>query len=615
MEVHNRAVSTSGFEDVTAHRAPGKADERPCTLARGPEADGLLCNPGFLQSWSSLRHGCPWATAFQSPDFIVTWYRIYRDDYEPVLVCQHAADGQLVGLLTLAVSRRGDDWRLAGAESAEYQTWLAGPDRGEAFIGQALTLAIESCDIDRLHCLYLPSAVPLGWIGSATWRDRVRVEEWRRPLMAVADADAFTRSLAKKSNKSRLNRLKRLGELRLEAVTDRARLTEVIDRFADLCDVRHGAAHRVLPFRADPRKAGFHLALIERPGLLDVSLLWAGTRLVAAHMGLRDGPVLYNGMITHSPFEARHSPGKLHVLLLARWLAEQGMRWFDLTPGNDPWKDRFATGSETVRELVIHRRALPARAETLRIRGKRFLGSMIRTAGWDPSRLREGLRELRRCRLADLASRVAAYQRYGLFTGSAGAVGLAPKPGDLRLNDLAHLANHAARRDDVRLSEFLARSLERLEQGQSFCSAVLDGDLAFLAWIQPAATHRPGRPPWDRVEIPERCALIEIEATGSTGPQRNCLGRWIGQTLHLALAGEGSDSVLVEASLDDFPGAQAIRSHGLTQIAEGRCFRLLGMTRAWVTPTPPQAFSSSTRQGLGRVEGAMAGNSGRVAER
>ena len=60
------------------------------------------------------------------------------------------------------------------------------------------------------------------------------------------------------------------------------------------------------------------------------------------------------GILTHSPMLARHSPGKLHLLRLAEHLLGEGTDVLDLTPGRDPWKERFANEHDNVAEVVFH---------------------------------------------------------------------------------------------------------------------------------------------------------------------------------------------------------------------------------------------------------------------
>jgi hypothetical protein len=57
-------------------------------LLIGGEAELLLKDPIFQHQWNSLYDDCVWATPFQSSGFVTTWYEIYRESFQPVLVCE-----------------------------------------------------------------------------------------------------------------------------------------------------------------------------------------------------------------------------------------------------------------------------------------------------------------------------------------------------------------------------------------------------------------------------------------------------------------------------------------------------------------------------------------------
>src|SRR5437660_4808844 len=75
----------------------------------GADAWALLEDPGFQERWRDLAGTCPWATVFQLPEFVCTWYRIFAAKYSTVIVVGSAVNGQVDGLLTLACSGDGKD--------------------------------------------------------------------------------------------------------------------------------------------------------------------------------------------------------------------------------------------------------------------------------------------------------------------------------------------------------------------------------------------------------------------------------------------------------------------------------------------------------------------------
>ena len=100
-------------------------------------AERLLASSEFQAQWQNLFEKCPWGTCFQTSAFVYTWYRCYGELYQPLLLVRFAANGQLDGLLTLAVDRTTGDVTFAGAHHAEYRVWLALPGE-QTFIVDAL---------------------------------------------------------------------------------------------------------------------------------------------------------------------------------------------------------------------------------------------------------------------------------------------------------------------------------------------------------------------------------------------------------------------------------------------------------------------------------------------
>jgi hypothetical protein len=134
------------------------------TLLIGADAESLLRNLTFQQQWNSLYTACPWATIFQSADFVTTWYEVYREPFKPVLVTEVMPDGSLGGLLTLAATPDSKQLIFAGAAQAEYHTWLASSDNGDTFIAAAMDLLRASFYGRTLTFQYLPPAAPKQWL-------------------------------------------------------------------------------------------------------------------------------------------------------------------------------------------------------------------------------------------------------------------------------------------------------------------------------------------------------------------------------------------------------------------------------------------------------------------
>ncbi len=323
-------------------------------IATATEADKLLKNARFQEEWQALYGQCPWATSFQSIGFVMTWYEVYRDRFTPVVVSGFSPDGTLIGFLPLAIALDTRQLCVAGAHQAEYHAWLADPQYGNGFIEHAIEKLHQNFPDQTLIFRYLPPSTPVAWLNPEHPQGQCcMLEMHERPLMMVGDGSDLAASLRKKSNKSRLNRLKRCGEMRFEHIADAAELLPIFDEIINYYDFRQGAIHHSYPFQDDPLKKPFHIALMEIPNLCHVTVLKVGDDIVAAHFGVCSQHEVHLGIFAQNPFFAKHSPGKFHLLMLGQELAQHHFSTLDLTPGGDPWKERFATDHDKTYLLTV----------------------------------------------------------------------------------------------------------------------------------------------------------------------------------------------------------------------------------------------------------------------
>ena len=88
-----------------------------------------------------------------------------------------------------------------------------------------------------------------------------------------------------------------------------------------------------------------------------LSLLYAGDRLVAGHMGMQAGPVWHYWFPAYDSAYAKYSPGLILLLKLAQHAAEHGVRTIDLGKGMNPYKVRLMNASVT---LVVGAAEMPS---------------------------------------------------------------------------------------------------------------------------------------------------------------------------------------------------------------------------------------------------------------
>ena len=322
-------------------------------FVRGGDAAALFIDGKFLAGWEDLHRACPWATAYQSPRFAVAWYRAYAKLYEPLLIYR-GEFGVLRGLMALAVRREGRRVVVAGSHQAEYQAWLSRPgDQGD-FERLAIDVVRRAFPEMTLKWKYLPPGIPLDVAQSPELSGLTRVGRHHRPIMCFGDGKESEASLKKPGNKSRLRQLAKLGKVEFRHVEEPARFPALLDECIKHYDARFTALHGSAPFANDPAKREFHLAMMRSPGLMHVTTLRVGGRLASAHLNLVSGRLVHLNLIAHDSSFDPYSPGKLHMLLLARLLHQQGFARLDLTPGGDAYKERFANARDEVGEWALY---------------------------------------------------------------------------------------------------------------------------------------------------------------------------------------------------------------------------------------------------------------------
>lgn len=454
-------------------------------VARDDAAAARVGDPALLMDWGRLQISCPWSTTFQSAAFVAAWYGVHHESYEPVLVEGRDADGRLVGFLALARNRAGQHLVGAGDIHAEYQGWIAEPAASEAFIRAAIQELERSFPRGRLRFNYLAPGTPVTWIHrDRAWPRQIQLGTRQRGLLDLTDVAVLDASLRKGHNRSRLNHLRRIGDVRLESIDSVDGLDAVIDEIAVLCDLRQGAINNSLPFRRNPYKRPFHLALMER-GLLRVTVLRVGREIASAHLDMRNGDEDLIYLIAHAPAFARDSPGSLHILLLARELAIQGVARYDLSPGSG-YKDRYATEHQPVHRMtasfgVAGRFIADVSARTIATATK-----ALATVGRTPIAAQADVLRTK----ARIVDAVTQSPRENLPEGRALILRLTGRGGEpageaLALDRLGDLLAYApARRAGLPTQRFLQLALHRLELGHRVLTRIEDGKLAECWWVR-----------------------------------------------------------------------------------------------------------------------------------
>jgi GNAT superfamily N-acetyltransferase len=351
--------------------------------------------------------------------------------------------------------------------------------------------------------------------------------------------------------------------------------------------------HDVLPFQLDPLKKPFHLALMRQRDLVHVTVMKVGTELVAAHFGIRGGREVVLWLFAHSPFRAAHSPGKLHLLLLGEQLAQQGITTFDLTPGGDPWKERFASRHDQVHTLrvvfdsgknQIKKRKVQQRFEAIVKRG-------FQVVGISPHQVRSLIGVLGRTKPGSLPKKlfrkVWDKTEFRIYVYAPEDVQKLPRPHLMSSDNLEALLAFTPMADYQTRQGFLARALHQIEAEQHCYTLVENGCLVHYGWL--GLRQQKARLSEVAQEFiydePANAVLYDF----FTHPQARGRGLYqqaLYQILHDAAVVPGIKKIYIMVLADNAPSRHVIEKVGFTYA--GSLFRQkrLGKTSTWSTLIP-----------------------------
>ncbi len=452
-------------------------------------AYSVLNDHKFLMLWQTLHGACPHATAFQAPSFVRVWYETYRAQWQPVVVQSQDSDGNLVGLWLLAHNPITGVITHAGAHQAEYHTWLALPGNDVPFLSSAWAALTRHFTFKTLRFKYLPAAALGSTLQTALGilSGGVVVRKYSRPVLNIS-SDEIKISFAKKSNKSRFNRLKRLDKLEFRHLKDPVELERVFDELILFYDFRQAAINHSIPFREDPQKRKFHKDLFSNvPNNVYVTVTYLGKHPIAAFWGLVSGKTVHLGMLIHSPLYAKHSPGKLHIMQLSEHLLKDGKNMLDLTPGGDTWKERFTNAHDEVAEAIIYRSKW-ARIQTNMLDGLSLRVKLYASkVGITPVNVRSTLAMFFHVRTSAVIQKIRNWVSVDcesrIYRCDKSLVESCHFDKRVRCNSLSDLLSFDPGKLWQIRDEFLRNALARLERGELAYTISKNGHLVHSGWM------------------------------------------------------------------------------------------------------------------------------------
>ncbi len=456
---------------------------------RGKAARELFEAADFRERLQKLHARCPWSTVFQSLPFLDAWFRHYDASYEPLIVIGRDELGNLAGMVPLAIEKENGKLVVAGTHHAEYQAWLALPELRTQFIEAALENLRGAFPRGTLQFMFVRPDAPLeSFRAGGRWHGSSEMRAFPRGLIALGDGSKFRESMKKRHNATQLGGLQKLGTVQFEHVERPEELEAEFDEIVAFNDFRKGATYDKLPFRSDPRKKPFHVALLKIPHLLHASVMRLNGKIISSYIGAIDRDQVIAILLTHSPFVAKYSVGRLHLLSLGMHLAEKGFREYDLTPGGG-YKNQYATHSDDVFALTIFFDRAACLRHRVRMRISELGKKVLNRLSLEPERVREtlggALRGAVRPRtLAGVRSALFETREIKLYAADVERYLNLENPHVMRRDDLNGLmAFQATGAHPSSLQEFLSGAQASLETGHHAYTCVVDGVLVCSGWL------------------------------------------------------------------------------------------------------------------------------------
>ncbi len=335
-------------------------------------------------------------TAFQTFDWLATWQRNVGvlERVRPVIAVGRFADGRTAFLLPLAVAVDRSARRLCwlGQDLCDYNAPLLARDfsqrvTSERFLAawrqlQELMQRDETLRHDWIEFEKMPQTIgaqtnPFTYLGvspNASGAHLTRLgDDWEKFYTSKRS------SATRRRDRTKRRHMSGYGEIHFvtAAPANEARRTLEI-----LMDQKSRALTRkgIADIFARPGYREFYLDLVSHPEtaqFVHISRVEVGETCAAANLGIVFGDCYYHVLASYGDSEvARYGPGAFHLRALMAHAIKLGLKRFDFTIGDEPYKLEWSDTDLKLYDYsaTVTWRGFPARwSSTVRRRIKRFI--------------------------------------------------------------------------------------------------------------------------------------------------------------------------------------------------------------------------------------------------
>ncbi|HHD72787.1 MAG TPA: GNAT family N-acetyltransferase, partial [Epsilonproteobacteria bacterium] len=439
------------------------------------ESLNIISDPSFRTTWDQLARQTSHCTVIQEYGFVASWYLSYLELFDPMMVLGYDTSGTIIGVLPLAVAHDSGTLSLAGENQAEYHGWVCPKAHEEHFLIQALITIKKELHPGMWQWGWLPPGVDTDWLHAKLLHKNgiyINTIALDSPLHNLQHPEKLEKIIKHKSNKIKINRLKRTGELRIERIRDRNRAEELIETIIDQYNFRHLSLYDNIPFKSDTHKKEWHLKQIElMPEYTHFTVLWHNDELLASNFGYCTDEKVLLGLVSYDPVKGAYSPGVVFLIKLMEFIKEEGFGYLDLTPGGDSYKERYANEHVALLKPSFSFNRYQWMKSYLASRVRRFLKQYLtaKDIATIKNRVKKNLFKLLRRKVSEHTKGLPSYFIYTKETRQVSPPYALPP---LKKQQYRDLLLYEGYREDLTCKEIAYRSMKKFERGDRLYTMV-----------------------------------------------------------------------------------------------------------------------------------------------
>ncbi len=356
-------------------------------------------------------------TAFQTFDWLATWHQQIgrRDGVRPAIAVGRYGDGETAFLLPLCVVPGLSTRRLCwlGQELCDYHAPLLAPDFSQYVTPDRFLAAWRQLqdqmqrdpllNYDWIEFEKMPQTIggqinPFTYLGVTANASGVHLlqlgDDWEKFYAAKRS------SATRRRDRAKLRHMSEYGEVRFITASDADDARHTLETLMEQKS-RSLARRGIADIFAPAGHREFYLDVASNPKtrhLVHISRVEIGTTCAAANLGIVFGDCYYHVLASYDDGEISHyGPGAFHLRELMAHAIGLGLKRFDFTIGDEPYKLDWSDTNLKLYDYVaaVTWRGLPACwSSRVRRRIKRFIKQTPQV--WDAaSQLRSAIGSLR----------------------------------------------------------------------------------------------------------------------------------------------------------------------------------------------------------------------------